>query len=336
MSNIILNVSSEVLKRVNINMNNILLSKDINKQISEMNKAFSLTRSTLVVYPQLEKKLLDGLRKCNRQMSDYYIMAFDPNFKQPTIKEVETLKREIHSKYSNNYYFLNDFIKLIRIAMISMQEWAKYGTIDFKRIRMNKHHTDICLLVKKTLDEIGIKNRIYNIYVGFDKNSGLKNYLPIHPFNIVNLNGTNFILDFSYQDFFLLKDNMLNALGIQGYPNPLPGIYMLQESSRMHTAGDLLNQGFIEATKKNLKNYFDGFVLSFRNGLYYENSNPIFITDYTDSDYKDFLSGKDSQLRKEGEKVLGTQRFPLEQDYLNRFDGMVIYQNKAKKLVKTI
>ena len=336
MPNIISSVTDSIVSKININMNNIILCgrKDINKQISEMNKAFSLTRKALISYPDLEKILVDSLKRCNKQMSDFYIMAFNPNFKQLNKSELASLRKKVHGKYSDNYSFLFDFVTLIR-AEISNQQWSNYGTIDFKRIRMNRYHSSICQIVKDTLNDIGIESKIHNVFLGFDKDSGLKGRILAHPFNLVNLNGTYFILDLSYQDFFLLKDNMINSLGIKGYPNPLPGIYMLQSESRMNTAGDLLNRGFIELNDKNFKNYFDGFALSFRNGLYYLSEDISLTTSYSSYDYKLFLSKRDSQVSREGSTVLGTQLYPLNYD-IDYSNGTVLYQNKAKKLVKTV
>ena len=334
MSNTISSVTEEIVSKININMNNILSSKDIHKQISEMNKAFSLTRNSLIAYPDLEEVLTENLIKCNKTMSDFYIMAFNPNFKPLTHNEILALRKKLQKKYFDNYSFLTDFITFIR-TQISIQDWSKYATIDFKRIRMNRYHTSICQMVKETLNELGIDSKIHYIYLGFDKDSGLKGRLLAHPFNLVKLRDTYFILDLSYQDFFLLKDNMINSLGIKGYPNPLPGIYMLQSKSRMSTAGDLLNCGYIELNEKNYKNYFDGFALSFRNGLYYDNREISYTTDYSSTDYKMFLSRRDSQVKREGIMVLGTQKNSLDHD-MDFSDGTNLYQNKSKGLVKTI
>ena len=334
MSRNISNAINEVISRININMNNIVSTDNINTQISEMNKAFSLTRKSLILFPEYEQVLVSSLKKCNRQMSDFHIMAFNPNFKPLSKNEVNSLRKRLKGKYPNSYSFLDDFIKLIRTE-VSQLDWSKYDTIYFKKIKMNRYHFDICKLIKSHLEELGITSKIINIHVGFDKDSKLANRLLDHPFNLVFFNGSKFIIDLSYQDFFLLKDNMLNSLGIQGYPLPLPGIYMIQNKSRMETAGDLLNNGYIEFNNKNFKNYLDGFSLSFRNGLFYEQQEVNYSTTYTVDEYSSFLSGKDSQLKREGSIVLGMQGSPLEED-INYTDGFVIYQSKSKKMVKTI
>ena len=60
---------------------------------------------------------------------------------------------------------------------------------------------------------------------------------------------------------------------------------------------------------ENLKNYLDGFTLSFRNGLYYEGQeNKDFTVSYSCDDYYDFLNGLDSQVNYEDLECLGEQR----------------------------
>ena len=64
------------------------------------------------------------------------------------------------------------------------------------------------------------------------------------------------------------------------------------------------------------------FTVSFRNGLYYENTNDFsFTAPYSVEDYVKFLHGENSQLNIEGEENLGYQRRPLK-------DPMMIIQKK--------
>ena len=69
--------------------------------------------------------------------------------------------------------------------------------------------------------------------------------------------------------------------------------------------------------------------------MFYEQQEVNYSTTYTVDEYSSFLSGKDSQLKREGSIVLGMQGSPLEED-INYTDGFVIYQSKSKKMVKTI
>ena len=59
-------------------------------------------------------------------------------------------------------------------------------------------------------------------------------------------------------------------------------------------------------TDENIKNYFDGFSLSFRNGTFYDLTEDYsYETPYSPNDYILFINGYDSQYHHEGEEVLG-------------------------------
>ena len=92
----------------------------------------------------------------------------------------------------------------------------------------------------------------------------------------------------------------------------LPGCFMTMTEDRLNVASTILKKGYMPLTEQNMKNYFDGFALSYRNGLYYEETSDFsFTTPYTGVDYLDFISGKDSQIKHESREVLGFQEKPL-------------------------
>ena len=64
--------------------------------------------------------------------------------------------------------------------------------------------------------------------------------------------------------------------------------------------------------EENIKNYFDGFAISFRNGTFYDLTEDYsYTTNYSPYDYLRFINGYDSQYHHEGEEVLGYQRKKL-------------------------
>ena len=72
---------------------------------------------------------------------------------------------------------------------------------------------------------------------------------------------------------------------------------------------EVISKSFKNFQSDNIKDYYDGFALSYRNALYYENLGYIdFSTPYTADDYKKFMDGNDSQLNHEGYDNLGIQR----------------------------
>jgi hypothetical protein len=157
------------------------------------------------------------------------------------------------------------------------------------------------------------------IDAGYDFNARLYNGAGYHYFNIVTISDKKYLVDCTYKQFFKTDKASLERLGIPLFCPPYPGTFMLLDEKRKEVAKTILKQGWIEATDENLKCYFDGFTISFRNGLYYENLGKIsYDTDYTVEDYIRFIKGSDSQLKHENEECLGFQRKPLE-DYTLKF-----------------
>ncbi len=163
--------------------------------------------------------------------------------------------------------------------------------------------------VKKICDSLKIKCSIVTIHPGYDRSAQLFNGNGFHMFNIITLYNKKYIVDCTYQQFFTLKGNSLDRLGIAMIANCKPGTFMLMNESRKKTAEKLLTNGWIEFDEAHTKNYFDGFTLSFRNGLYYEKTDDFsYETHYSQEDYINFLLGKDNQVLHENEECLGFQK----------------------------
>ena len=83
---------------------------------------------------------------------------------------------------------------------------------------------------------------------------------------------------------------------------------MLMDKDRLKLSKDILEQGYVLLDDKNLKNYLDGFTISYRNGLYYEIMDDFsYTTKYTAEDYRIFLRHEDNQVNHECHQVLGYQ-----------------------------
>ncbi len=166
--------------------------------------------------------------------------------------------------------------------------------------------------VEKICNELNIKQQRIKLEVGFIKNSCLYNGYGIHYFNIVILGDKKYIVDCTYSQFFMLKRCLLNRIGIMNLGGCKPGIFMTLKESRKKLADTILKKGYIKIEDDTLKDYLDGFALSYRNGLYYEQSNDFtYETNYKDNDYYNFLNGLDNQLNHENKEVLGYQKKPL-------------------------
>lgn len=130
-----------------------------------------------------------------------------------------------------------------------------------------------------------------------------------HSFTIVKIGNKQYIVDLTYSQFFQLRNNNFNRLGIPVLGGCGPGIYMSLTEDRRKFAEKLMRDGYFEATEENIKLYFDGFAMSYRNGLYYEDmDNLVYETSYTAHDYQNFLAGVDNQVKHENIEYLGRQK----------------------------
>lgn len=171
---------------------------------------------------------------------------------------------------------------------------------------------------------VGICNKMsipcYQIKIepGFIKNSMLCNGSGYHYFNIILIQDIPYLVDCTYKQFFLLKKCFLERIGIPYLYGCYAGAFMMMKEGRRKLAEKLIRDGYILLTDEVLKDYLDGFALSYRNGLYYERTSDFsYTTSYTSEDYKNFLKWKDSQLHHEGDIVLGLQRKPLKNPYMS-------------------
>lgn len=156
--------------------------------------------------------------------------------------------------------------------------------------------------------ENGIECVIKRINPGFALTAKLHNGINYHDIFIITINNEHFLVDCTYRQFFMLKWNSLERIGIPYLSNAKPGIFMALSNNRLRLADNLLKRGWISLNKDNTKNYFDGFALSYRNGFYYNQTGDYsFTTSYTSLDYANFLEVSDNQVNHEGEKVLRLQ-----------------------------
>lgn len=190
-----------------------------------------------------------------------------------------------------------------------------------KRSFDNLDVTNDCYISSRYISEICnalcIKYQILKIEPGFDSSARLFNGCGYHYFTLINLMGKKYLVDCTYKQFFKTNKSSLERLGIPGICAPRLGTFMQLDEKRKKVAEMILKQGWIEATEENIKHYFDGFALSFRNGLYYENFGINYNTDYTAEDYMRFMQTSDSQLNYENIEFLGPQKRPLGDYRLN-------------------
>lgn len=191
-----------------------------------------------------------------------------------------------------------------------------HGYLD-KNFDYTGYCSEVACEIGSICEKIGIENQTIIINPFFSKLS----YSPFdekledsvrHFASIITIKDKKYLVDPTYRQFFMINQNNINRIGVPYLNSCNPGFFMMKNESYKKIAEHLINFGWIEATAQNLKAYFDGFAISFRNGIYYENMKEfIFKTDYQAEDYFSFLNGEGSQLEKEPVISLGRQMRPL-------------------------
>lgn len=201
------------------------------------------------------------------------------------------------------------------LDFIVFSTWQKYAEKHVHGKNKSLGYTSFeskCTYLSEIVADICARNNIecyiIRINPGFLDNSKLYDHHKIHDFCIVKLNSGYYIVDPSYRQFFMLRAGSLERIGIPFLGGTFPGIFMTLQEERMAVASKIIEKGWISFTEENIKHYFDGFALSFRNGLYYTQTNDYsYTTIYAAEDYIRFLKGEDNQVNHEGEEVLKRQ-----------------------------
>lgn len=290
--------------------------------------------------PVSETYLFPKLMACRDIIPPRYIIQYKPNFQNDNDllgRKARCIQRK---NFDSDEEYLDMIVLIARKKIFDdIYDLEKFNNMDgFKAIDVSDRcytYSRFCNQLLKNNKWYGLSSAIKEITAGFDRRNVADNALLRHYYIDLSLNDKKYIIDLTYSQFFLSSENILEYLGMTYADLPLPGIYMLQDEKRLKVARTLLERGWIEATDENIKSYFDGFALSFRNGYFYEQlGNSNFITPYTAKDYESFIVGYNSQLSIEGKSCIGYQILPLDNILFDFTSDKVLYESAERKLVK--
>lgn len=309
------NICNESLKIVDYIMFDILSGNidraymkmvDYYKFIKQTNPYFYHEDGTLDFYYDI---MLNKLLKCQEMLPVEYLMEFKSHDFNKTHK--------IPRPKSDDERVLNFLVDDTRRYLY--RELKSEGvTKPFEYCDLTDKCFNASLHLKETAKKIGVKALVIYIPPAYGPDLELFGKGGKHWLNFVIVNHTPYLVDCTYSQFFLTKRCLIERLGIIGLAGPLPGLFMDMDEERTKVARKILNDGWIELTPSVFKHYFDGFTISFRNGLYYEETNDFtYTTPYMMSDYMKFLMGRDSQINHENIEHLGYQLRPLKNPNTN-------------------
>ncbi|HBA38085.1 MAG TPA: hypothetical protein DCY94_05130, partial [Firmicutes bacterium] len=221
--------------------------------------------------------------------------------------------------YKPKGFFLPDFSEPEEIMDFLVEETREYiynkllrhEDIPFHYAFLEGHCYKSATYISKLCQRIKVKQMKIKIEPGFKKHSPLYDGRGWHYFNIVIIDGRYFLIDCTYSQFFILKRCMKESIGIMDHPGASAGAFM-QTGISKKVSDCILKHGWIELDGDILKAYLDGFAVSYRNGLYYEETGDFsYTTWYSPLDYEKFLKHKDNQLNHEKNTHLGFQYRPI-------------------------
>ncbi len=288
----------------------IYKAKTVEEQVTLLKEVYQIVK-------EISKKMYKEGQGFSKQ---YYsilqlVLSIEDNVKQAYIMDIKPsygYKKKKENTPSNEdiVQSIADTIRVILCRKLNQKHGSTNRT--FESFDLQGYCPASASMVKQMGDALSIQTTKITIEPGFLKDSPLFNQRKKHCLNLVKVNEELYLVDCTYHQFFLQKDCLIERLGIPMLSGCAPGTFMLMDETRKKVAEKILKDGWIKATPEVIKAYMDGFALSFRNGLYYEETSDFsYTTSYTAEDYIRFLFQEDSQLHYEKESYLGFQSKPL-------------------------
>ena len=241
---------------------------------------------------------INNILSCEMKLRNIKIIDYTPSFDYQ--KDV----------YLKNGITDEDILKYIvyteRKRLVEEANYKEFIDIDLTSMCLDSSYN-----IKKHCDELEIEcERIRINPCFYDNDNILVN--GYHYFDIITLHNKKYLIDCTYPQFFNYDANIINRLGVPLLNGCYVGYYMIVDEKRKKVALSILEDGYIEFNEENSKHYLDGFAISYRNGLYYEDLGRVeYNTSYNYKDYQRFIYTNDSQYDYENRNNLSYQKTSL-------------------------
>ena len=236
----------------------------------------------------------------------HMMTEFFPNERLIETKAFDPNDEKLVDCYSSIEEILDALVYEERMRLLENAQ--KIGIHSLESLNLENECRLSALAINKMAKSVGLNAKIKIIEPGYLYESPLYCGGGKHVVNLLYYRGKVYLIDVTYSQYFYRKRCVLDKIGAPYISNPNPGAFMVMNPSRRATAERILNDGWIELSMEDFKNYFDGFTMFYRNGSYYEKTGDFsYEPEYSFLDYSRFLGGADNQMLHEGYECLGYQ-----------------------------
>lgn len=260
---------------------------------SKLKEAYNYVSDVAYLYYKNKKMdnlynyLHDAVIECEKLVNSY-------------ITDVKTTKK--------NTSVISDIADLGRRYLQVINSFNRANIKDYDSIDVSGDCKKSAENIQEICNKMGLKCHTINIDPGYNRDLALYYGDGYHYFNIVELENNYFLIDLTYKQFFLKRQNILERLNVVLFSGCLPGVFMEMDERRKKTADELLKYGYIKLDEDKFKDYLDGFTMSYRNGLYYRDHG---FNGYSIDKYIEFLTTDANMGDYEDKKYLGYLKRPL-------------------------
>lgn len=227
--------------------------------------------------------LRDEIIRCEYRLNRDFIVNSTPSFDFFDNKNPE--------QCLDDESILDYIVHEVRRYLVLTYTCNRRRPTDINRLDFTDDCLDASNKVKALCDQLWLEADIVGIYPGYLEDAKLYNGNGFHMFCVVKIGQAHYLVDCTYRQFFTLRQNFLERLGIVDLAGCKAGVFMTMDDERCRVADKILRDGWIKPEGDVLKHYLDGFTISFRNGLYYEQTGDFsYTTSYNVDDYIRFLS----------------------------------------------
>lgn len=301
-------------KEVTKYYNAIMQSYSINKKIDILEELYTYVKEIILYASKVDEAYLNNLDdifnivcEAEKLLPNIYIIDYKTKFNYEK-------EENINLKEDTNIVLDHLVFKIRKHIFEDLQN----GCSDLESVNLENKCFWVSEYTQELCQKYHISSELINIFPGFNKKLNLFGGGKQHSFNIIYISNKKYIIDCTYKQFFTLRENILQRIGIYDLGGCKAGIFMMMDEKLLKVAKTILENGWIELTDENLKAYLDGFTISYRNGLYYEkNKDFTYTTNYTADNYNSFLNGESNQTNYEKIEYLGYQMQPLQNPKLS-------------------